>query len=708
MANILSIVDKNGIELPISASGGGGGVTDFDELTGRPRANGQFMNSSTNLLIQQMAAGAGINLVADGGLLRINSEAYKLLRLTQNDLLENSIAPLYLDSLIPVGSAAIISVVGTCDNLPENPSDEMFGLISRGDSTGDFTYLLVNPTNGVVYTALGHPADEEIEWNIREVVTDFDELTNRPSANGVVMDSTTDLFIPQIIAGQGVTLSGDGTEVEINSESYRLIRLTQDDLVGNSISPVNLETLVPAGTAALVSVLGTCENLPPTTSDELFGTIMRSESTGNFAYMIIDPTEGFVYSAIGEPSDIDIQWILQKNWYDSEAHPDPWDVLEAPLFSVSDGTSLNVAEGEIEYNFNDWSVWTNITVDSHEQTEVVIQWEENGDDEPQLHLKYAEQDVIIATKDIEAETAQTSPGTYDLGAPVGVRVNGAVNSRWAGLITVDGCESQRVDLKGLHSLIQEIQLSDNNAFNELFLTVEGHTVELSNIYNKQEIDELVSGSPYQGLFEYAAELEETFPEGVEGDKAIELSTNKVFTKGAETWDDGVVVEPFAGAYYDVKALLDEANEPGGKVTYNGESWDVLSYGAQLQADFTQTTESAADYIKNKPENLVQDANYVHTDLNFTSALKQTYDEKQAALIGTVTSGQNLKTVGGTTLLGTGNIAMPTVDQTYGATSSNAQSGVAVAQGLATIANKVQSGGTFTTSTLNNGQWGGIY
>lgn len=40
---------------------------------------------------------------------------------------------------------------------------------------------------------------------------------------------------------------------------------------------------------------------------------------------------------------------------------------------------------------------------------------------------------------------------------------------------------------------------------------------------------------------------------------------------------------------------------------------------QIQADWTQANTEALDYIKNKPENLVQDADYVHTDNNYTDA-----------------------------------------------------------------------------------------
>ena len=47
--------------------------------------------------------------------------------------------------------------------------------------------------------------------------------------------------------------------------------------------------------------------------------------------------------------------------------------------------------------------------------------------------------------------------------------------------------------------------------------------------------------------------------------------------------------------------------------------------AQVQADWNESNPFAPDYIKNKPDNLVQDASYVHTDNNFTTALKDKLD-----------------------------------------------------------------------------------
>ena len=55
--------------------------------------------------------------------------------------------------------------------------------------------------------------------------------------------------------------------------------------------------------------------------------------------------------------------------------------------------------------------------------------------------------------------------------------------------------------------------------------------------------------------------------------------------------------------------------------------DGISAGAEVnvQADWSVTDTTSDAYIANKPQNLVQDANYVHTDNNFTSTLKTKLD-----------------------------------------------------------------------------------
>ena len=55
--------------------------------------------------------------------------------------------------------------------------------------------------------------------------------------------------------------------------------------------------------------------------------------------------------------------------------------------------------------------------------------------------------------------------------------------------------------------------------------------------------------------------------------------------------------------------------------------DGIASGAEVnvQSDWSQSDSSADDFIKNKPQNLVQDAAYVHTDNNFTTSLKDKLD-----------------------------------------------------------------------------------
>lgn len=55
-----------------------------------------------------------------------------------------------------------------------------------------------------------------------------------------------------------------------------------------------------------------------------------------------------------------------------------------------------------------------------------------------------------------------------------------------------------------------------------------------------------------------------------------------------------------------------------------EKLENIEAGGQVnvQGDWTETDTESDAFIRNKPENLVQDANYVHTDENFTSAQRQ--------------------------------------------------------------------------------------
>ena len=54
-------------------------------------------------------------------------------------------------------------------------------------------------------------------------------------------------------------------------------------------------------------------------------------------------------------------------------------------------------------------------------------------------------------------------------------------------------------------------------------------------------------------------------------------------------------------------------------------WTDAGTASQEQADWNEADSSKVDYIKNKPNNLVQDANYVHTDYNYDATAKGIVD-----------------------------------------------------------------------------------
>lgn len=93
--------------------------------------------------------------------------------------------------------------------------------------------------------------------------------------------------------------------------------------------------------------------------------------------------------------------------------------------------------------------------------------------------------------------------------------------------------------------------------------------------------------------------------------------------------------------------------------------------------------------------------YVPVDSELSSTSENPVQNKvvNTALSGkqaTLVSGTNIKTVGGNSLLGSGNVAFPTVDQTYSASSTNAQSGVAVANAIAPKQDTLVSGTNIKT------------
>lgn len=116
--------------------------------------------------------------------------------------------------------------------------------------------------------------------------------------------------------------------------------------------------------------------------------------------------------------------------------------------------------------------------------------------------------------------------------------------------------------------------------------------------------------------------------------------NRVVTAALNTKANSADLAPIAtsGSWNDLQDVpTDLVEDPDYVHTDNNftdadkSKLDGIEAGAEanVQADWDQTNSSADDYIKNKPANLVQDPNYVHTDNNFTNADKTKLDGVEA-------------------------------------------------------------------------------
>lgn len=190
----------------------------------------------------------------------------------------------------------------------------------------------------------------------------------------------------------------------------------------------------------------------------------------------------------------------------------------------------------------------------------------------------------------------------------------------------------------------------------------------ADVANKLYVDAAVAaGSPYRGQFEYGAESASSFPTTgiIANSRAFEINTNTEYLWDGSAWQVEEVVVPANGYRYTILDYITTGTQA--MLTYDGTlaRWDIsVSVGGADPDDITITIGSNAkltiktqgvgtaqladggitnakiatgqnilnvlpdwnantgdSVILNRPQDLVQDANYVHTDSNYTAAEK---------------------------------------------------------------------------------------
>lgn len=139
---------------------------------------------------------------------------------------------------------------------------------------------------------------------------------------------------------------------------------------------------------------------------------------------------------------------------------------------------------------------------------------------------------------------------------------------------------------------------------------------------------------------------------IEDERELTLAANAA-------WSGSVVGSVGANTYININVVGQGAITTLSNVAVSGSYNDLSNLpsipAAQIQSDWNQTTTTAKDYIKNKPNipDALADLTDDDTHRLVTDAEKTTWNGKQAALV----SGTNIKTINSQSLLGSGNITV---------------------------------------------------
>lgn len=149
-----------------------------------------------------------------------------------------------------------------------------------------------------------------------------------------------------------------------------------------------------------------------------------------------------------------------------------------------------------------------------------------------------------------------------------------------------------------------------------------------------------------------------------------------------TWDSYCVTPEEEGSGTKVLDANDQVQpslEAGDNIIIEDGHISADGTLANVQANWQTIDPDDPSYIRNKPQNLVQDADYVHIDNNFTDADVSKLEGIEAG--AQVNVKPDWDAVAGSAAEILNKPTIPNVDQIYNANSTNAQSGVAVASAV---------------------------
>lgn len=174
-----------------------------------------------------------------------------------------------------------------------------------------------------------------------------------------------------------------------------------------------------------------------------------------------------------------------------------------------------------------------------------------------------------------------------------------------------------------------------------------------------------------------------------------------------TWNSDCITpleETDSTKVLDAQQQLQKTLSAGSNIIIENGEISASGTLTNVQADWTQNDSAEPDYIKNKPQNLVQDATYVHTDNNFSDSDKEKLNGIAAGAEVNVQSDWNVSDSDSDAFI-KNKPTIPIVDQIYNGNSTNAQAGVAVSSAISTAVGGIRQ--VPSTQSTDNGKVLGV-
>ncbi|MDR0667630.1 MAG: hypothetical protein LBF90_03305 [Prevotellaceae bacterium] len=418
-------------------------------------------------------------------------------------------------------------------------------------------------------------------------------------------------FVIDLLSGKSMLLlkngggEGDVKDVQVNGSSVVTDGVAEIDLVPyveyngavknlnmDSFSIVNVETLA-VNEIKKNSALAVAYKDARTPEDDTDAANKKyvDDNTGNK----VDKVEGKGLST-NDYTDADKTRVAGAALkFKIDAH-NVFDVLNVEAYAYSDGTTIELRHLGLIFDFDDWCEYASYDESINTVYRTLIQWDFNASDGLyylNLYKAYTAIPIAIASWDGANYTWLEAEGVIDLGYKLGFKIGGKMTANWYSSLTAEGSDDLFIDLEYLYGILKATNNSINDSIDDLYKAIETANGKLAGIAPGAEVN-------------------------VQAD----------WSQTDDTQDDYIKNKP--------SDLVADANYTHTDNNYTETERIKLAGiadGAEVnvQADWSQQTTTADDYIKNKPtiptatsdltndSDFVADAAYTHTDNNYTSA-----------------------------------------------------------------------------------------